>query len=115
MSAPPPPPTPPRPPPPANITPPPPPPGPPHPPSPAPPPVPITPAAPRRVGRAIALSLAHAGCDTIITSRKSAEEAAQTLMDLRAFGAQAFAEPLDLNAPTAVESQARRWAATLPR
>jgi pteridine reductase len=78
-------------------------------------PVAIITGAARRVGRATALELAKAGCDTVITYRQSAQEAAGTLQDIRALGVDAFAEQLDLSDPVAVEALARRWAQSLPR
>lgn len=61
----------------------------------------------RRVGRAIALSLAEAGCDAVITSRRDSDEARQTLQDLRVLGVNADLAVLELEdlstLPTALD------------
>jgi NAD(P)-dependent dehydrogenase (short-subunit alcohol dehydrogenase family) len=55
----------------------------------------ITGAA-RRLGRASAMALAHAGADVAITFRNSAREARETVVDLSAFGVRAFALRCDV-------------------
>jgi pteridine reductase len=79
----------------------------------------------RRVGRAIALGLARAGCDVIITYNRSAEQAEQAVADLlaateRAAPAAASASVsgclrLRLDDPDEVERFAEDLAAKLPR
>lgn len=58
--------------------------------------------AARRIGRAIALTLAAAGADVAITYRESAAEAEQTAHELSALGARAYALRLDLNEPETI-------------
>jgi pteridine reductase len=53
--------------------------------------------AARRVGRAIALRLAQAGCRLAVHYRKSAQEAATTAADCRAHGVETALFPADLN------------------
>ena len=55
----------------------------------------ITGAA-KRLGRASALALAHAGADVAITFLKSAREAQHTVIDLGALGVRAVALPCDV-------------------
>lgn len=50
----------------------------------------------KRVGRAICLALADQGVDTLVTYRRSAEEARATIQELRERGVQALALHLDL-------------------
>jgi len=56
----------------------------------------ITGAA-RRLGRASALALAHAGADVAITFLKSAREARETVNDLSALGVRSFAVRCDVS------------------
>ena len=51
----------------------------------------------RRVGRAVCAALGRAGCDVLLTYRESESEAAETVRELRAVGAHARAERLDLD------------------
>lgn len=60
----------------------------------------------RRIGRALALALAARGARVGITYRSSAEEAAETLRDLRALGA-AVAVPCDQRSPEQIQRAAR--------
>ncbi len=62
----------------------------------------------RRVGRAICLALARAGCDIALTFRTSDAEAHQTLRDLEHLGARASGRPLDLDDLPAIPSFAER-------
>jgi pteridine reductase len=57
--------------------------------------------AARRVGRALALRLAEAGCHVAVHYRRSAEQAAATAAACRAPGVQAEAFHADLSEPTA--------------
>lgn len=61
----------------------------------------------RRVGAAIGLELARAGCDVVFTYRESADEAESTAARLRAAGAAVETHRLDLNDLESVE----RWGA----
>lgn len=51
----------------------------------------------RRVGRAICLELARAGCDVLFTHRQSADDARTLIDELRALNAAAKTDQLDLN------------------
>ena len=55
----------------------------------------------RRVGRAVALRLAEAGCHVMITFNTSADEAAQTVADITALGRRAWCAKIDLASPSA--------------
>ncbi|MGH7505815.1 MAG: SDR family NAD(P)-dependent oxidoreductase, partial [Longimicrobiales bacterium] len=54
-----------------------------------------------RVGRALALALARAGCDVAIHYHRSADEAARTVRDIEALGVRAVALTADLADATA--------------
>ncbi|MDX2147832.1 MAG: SDR family oxidoreductase [Planctomycetota bacterium] len=69
----------------------------------------------RRVGAAIALELARAGLDIIVTYRSSADEARDVVERCRELGVNAEARKLELSKPALVESFARRLGATSPR
>jgi NAD(P)-dependent dehydrogenase (short-subunit alcohol dehydrogenase family) len=58
----------------------------------------------KRLGRASALALAHAGSDVAITFRNSAREAQQTVADLSALGVRAFALRCDVTEEASVRS-----------
>lgn len=60
--------------------------------------------AARRIGRALALSLAEAGASVAITFRNSETEAAQTVSDLQSFGVEAAAFRVDLRDPDQIRS-----------
>jgi NAD(P)-dependent dehydrogenase (short-subunit alcohol dehydrogenase family) len=65
-----------------------------------------------RLGRAIALALAEAGMDVVISYHRSARAARQTLVDLRAFGVRACTLQADLRDPRAARrlvAEASRW------
>jgi pteridine reductase len=70
--------------------------------------------AAKRIGRALALSLAEAGASVAITYRDSESEAAQTVADLEALGVQAAAFRAELRDPAqiraAVDAAASRFA-----
>ncbi len=69
--------------------------------------------AARRIGRSIALALAKAGADVIITYHRSSAEAAATVRDLEHTGARACAVACDLDRPEAISTavtQAAAWA-----
>ncbi|MBB6143316.1 3-oxoacyl-[acyl-carrier protein] reductase/pteridine reductase [Silvibacterium bohemicum] len=69
--------------------------------------------AAKRIGRSIALALAEAGADIVITYRESADEAQQTVKELEGLGVRAHAVAADLRQPasirTAVEEGAGRF------
>lgn len=69
----------------------------------------------RRVGRAVSLSLARAGCDVVLTYNRSAAEAERTAADIRALGAQARAVELRLDDAAAMPAATERVAALSPR
>jgi pteridine reductase len=73
----------------------------------------------RRVGRAIALELARAGCDVLITYNASESEARGVCAEVERLGggtgARARAEALDLNDLERVERFSERLAKELPR
>ena len=58
----------------------------------------------KRLGRASALALAHAGADVAITFRHSSREAQQTVADLLALGVHAFALRCDVTEEASVRS-----------
>jgi NAD(P)-dependent dehydrogenase (short-subunit alcohol dehydrogenase family) len=58
----------------------------------------------KRLGRASALALAHAGADVAITFRNSSREAQQTVADLSALGVRAFALRCDVTEEASVRS-----------
>ncbi len=59
--------------------------------------------AAKRIGRTLALALAKAGADVVITYRGSATEAEQTVAELRALGSQAHAQVCDVRQETSVQ------------
>jgi 3-oxoacyl-[acyl-carrier protein] reductase/pteridine reductase len=69
--------------------------------------------AAKRIGRALALSLAEAGANVAITWRESETEARQTVADLEALGVQAIALQMDIRMPeqvrSAIETAAQRF------
>ncbi|MDX2018176.1 MAG: SDR family oxidoreductase [Planctomycetota bacterium] len=69
----------------------------------------------RRVGRAIALELARAGCDVLITYNASESEARSASAEIERVGVRARAEALDLNDLERVERFSERLAKELPR
>jgi len=56
----------------------------------------------RRIGRAIALTLAEAGADVALTYRDSQAEAAQTAVEIAALGGKAFALECDVRSEASV-------------
>jgi len=56
----------------------------------------------QRVGRAVALRLAQAGCDVAITFRHSAEQARRLVSEIRSSGRRAWAIKADLSDPRCV-------------
>jgi pteridine reductase len=84
----------------------------------APRPIVLITGAARRVGRAAAIALAHAGCDILITFRESKSEADATINDCIAAGASSSvsrAVPLDLDDLDAVHRFAPTLGPTLGR
>ncbi|HEV2280583.1 MAG TPA: SDR family oxidoreductase [Acidobacteriaceae bacterium] len=67
----------------------------------------------KRIGRALALSLAEAGANVAITYRESEAEARQTVADMEGFGVEAIALQMDIRVPeqvrSGVEAAARRF------
>ncbi|HEY0163343.1 MAG TPA: SDR family oxidoreductase [Edaphobacter sp.] len=59
--------------------------------------------AAKRIGRTVALALAEQGADVAITYLNSPAEAEQTVEELTAFGAEAFAVRCDLRDPASIE------------
>jgi NAD(P)-dependent dehydrogenase (short-subunit alcohol dehydrogenase family) len=58
----------------------------------------------RRIGRAIALALAHAGADVVITFHTSQAEAATTAAEIAALGRGAVATPCDVRSEPSVHA-----------
>jgi 3-oxoacyl-[acyl-carrier protein] reductase/pteridine reductase len=58
----------------------------------------------RRLGRAIALTLAQAGADVAITFRTSQSEAADTAAEIATFGRNSLAVPCDVRSETSVRA-----------
>jgi NAD(P)-dependent dehydrogenase (short-subunit alcohol dehydrogenase family) len=58
----------------------------------------------RRIGRAIALALAHAGADVAITFHTSQSEAASTAAAIAALGSRAVATPCDVRSEASVRA-----------
>lgn len=69
----------------------------------------------RRVGRAICLALARAGCDVAYTFRTSDAASESLLGELRGMGREAWAWGVDLNDVAAVEAFGERAVRELPR
>ncbi len=78
-------------------------------------PVALVTGAAVRVGRAIALELARAGCDLILTHHTRAEEAQRTAAEIAAFGCSCISLPLDLADLSAVETFGAGVAQRAPR
>ena len=62
----------------------------------------------RGIGRAIALGLAEAGADVVLTYREKADEAQAAVRDIEAMGRRALAIRMDVTDRTTVETAARR-------
>src|SRR5207302_10026693 len=69
----------------------------------------------RRLGRASALALAHAGADVAITFRNSTREAQHTVLDLSSFGGRAFALHCDITDEASVKSMMKEAGRELGR
>ncbi len=69
----------------------------------------------RRVGRAICLSLARAGCDVVLTYNRSQEEAEATAAEVHGLGVQAMVHALALDDPAEVDARVTALAAAHPR
>jgi NAD(P)-dependent dehydrogenase (short-subunit alcohol dehydrogenase family) len=69
----------------------------------------------RRLGRAIALALAHAGADVVINYRHDAVAAAATAGAAQAAGVRALALPADVSDPVQFEHLLRAAATEFPR
>lgn len=70
--------------------------------------------ASKRVGRAICLALANAGCDLLIHYRSSEHEATTLVNQIHALGRRAAMWRLDLSHPESVASEAAALASRLP-
>lgn len=79
------------------------------------PPVALVTGGPRRVGRAIALELARAGCDVAVHYHTSDDDARRTADDIRALGRRATLLKADLEDSAAAGSLPGRCAADLGR
>ncbi|MCU5773379.1 SDR family oxidoreductase [Erwiniaceae bacterium BAC15a-03b] len=69
--------------------------------------------ASRGLGKAMALSLAEAGADVVITYEKSADKAAEVVAAIEALGRKAFAIQADSASPAAARSAVDQSVATL--
>lgn len=78
-------------------------------------PIAMVTGAARRVGRAVALSLAGAGCDLVATYRTSRAEAESLTEEAAALGVSVRLEQVDLNDLEATQRLARAQAGDLPR
>lgn len=78
-------------------------------------PVALVTGAARRVGRAIALELARAGCDIAVHHRSNEDDALRTAEDIRALGRRAALLKVDLEDPAAAAKLPERCAAELGR
>lgn len=65
----------------------------------------------RRIGRAIALSLARAGADVTLTYRESASEAGDTVEEIQSLGRRAQAVPCDVRSEVEVRKAVAKTAA----
>jgi pteridine reductase len=68
-----------------------------------------------RIGRAIAIELARAGCNILITYNTSREDAGTTAQECQNLGAQAQARPLALDDPSSVVPQVQQLLREQPR
>ncbi len=69
----------------------------------------------KRVGRAICLEFARAGCNVIFTYNNSEVEAANLCKEIAAMGREATSFRVDLTDQATVEAVARQWSQTLGR
>jgi NAD(P)-dependent dehydrogenase (short-subunit alcohol dehydrogenase family) len=69
----------------------------------------------KRLGRASALALAHAGADVAITFRNSGRDAQQTVVDLGGLGVRAFALHCDITSEASVQSMMKEAGRELGR
>jgi 3-oxoacyl-[acyl-carrier protein] reductase/pteridine reductase len=69
----------------------------------------------RRLGRAIALTVAQAGADVAITFRASQSDAAQTIAEIAALGRRSLAVPCDVRSETSVRAAVAQVSAALGR
>ncbi len=79
------------------------------------PPIAMVTGAAKRVGHAIAVELARAGCDIVLTYNKSYDEATALGREISAMGRTVWLHELDLGQPGAVAALADELARTLPR
>ncbi|MBW4043818.1 MAG: SDR family oxidoreductase [Acidobacteria bacterium] len=69
--------------------------------------------AARRIGRSLALALAKAGADVVITYRDSETDAVATVAELKALGVRAAAERCDVRNPEQVEAAVQSTVAAM--
>ena len=69
--------------------------------------------AARRIGRSLALALAKAGADVVITYRDSEADAVATVAELKALGVRAAAERCDVRNPEQVEAAVQSTVAAM--
>ncbi|TCK74120.1 SDR family NAD(P)-dependent oxidoreductase [Acidipila rosea] len=69
--------------------------------------------AARRIGRSLALALAKAGADVVITYRDSEADAVATVAELKALGVRAAAERCDVRNPEQVEAAVQNAVAAM--
>ncbi len=79
------------------------------------PPIALITGGARRVGREVALELARAGCDIILTCLKSYEEGASLAREISSMGRTVWLKELDLADAHAVAALADELTRTLPR
>jgi pteridine reductase len=78
-------------------------------------PVALVTGAAKRVGRAVALELARAGCDVVLTYHQSYDEATELAREVSQLGRTVWIHELDLNALEDASSLAGELVRTLPR
>lgn len=79
------------------------------------PPIALITGGARRVGKEIALELARAGCDIILTYLRSYDEATALAKQISSMGRTVWLKELDLSQPEAVTTLADELCRTLPR
>lgn len=79
------------------------------------PPIALITGGARRVGREVALELARAGCDIVLTCLKSYDEGSALAREISAMGRTVWLKELDLAQPQAIAALADELSRTLPR
>ncbi len=67
------------------------------------------------VGKGIALSLAHAGCSVAINDKEESPLTAQTIQEIRALGAEAFAAPADIRSSQSIRTMFESLSQKFPK